>query len=58
MSSFISTSTKNFQSAIQKLKNIKYDGLLQNNEKIYDLLTLGTSLEQTIEGNSRSFTMK
>jgi len=51
-------SEENIQTAIQKLKNIKYDGLLRTNEKIYDLLTLGTSLEQTIEGNSRSFTLK
>ncbi|HOG42798.1 MAG TPA: HsdR family type I site-specific deoxyribonuclease [bacterium] len=51
-------SEENIQSAIQKLKNIKYDGLLQTNEKIYDLLTLGTALEQTVEGDSRSFTLK
>ena len=51
-------SEENIQSAIQKLKNIKYDGLLQTNEKIYDLITLGTALEQTVEGDSRSFTLK
>jgi type I restriction enzyme R subunit len=45
------------QSAIQKLKNIKYDGLLKTNEAIYDLITLGTAMEQTIEGDSKSFTM-
>ncbi|MDQ0288582.1 type I restriction endonuclease subunit R [Oligosphaera ethanolica] len=50
-------SEENVQSAIQKLKNIKYDGLLKTNEAIYDLLTLGTALEQTIEGDSKSFTM-
>ena len=50
-------SEENVQSAIQKLKNIKYDGLLKTNEAIYDLITLGTSLEQTIEGDSKSFTM-
>ncbi|MBA3013682.1 MAG: type I restriction endonuclease subunit R [Proteobacteria bacterium] len=50
-------SEENVQSAIQKLKNIKYDGLLKTNESIYDLITLGTAMEQTIEGDSKSFNM-
>ena len=50
-------SEENVQTAIQKLKNIKYDGLLKTNETVYDLLTLGTALEQTIEGNSKSFNL-
>ncbi len=50
-------SEENVQSAIQKLKNIKYDGPLKTNEAIYDLITLGTALEQTIEGDSKSFNM-
>jgi type I restriction enzyme, R subunit len=50
-------SEENIQSAIQKLKNMKYDGLLKTNEAIYDLLTLGTAMEQTIEGNSKSFNL-
>ncbi len=50
-------SEENVQSAIQKLKNIKYDGLLKTNEAIYDLITLGTALEQAIEGDSKSFNM-
>ncbi len=48
-------SEENVQSAIQKLKNIKYDGLLRTNEYVYDLLTLGTAMEQTINGDSKSF---
>ena len=48
-------SEENIQTAIEKLKNVKYDGLLKTNEAVYDLLTLGTALEQTIEGDSRSF---
>ncbi|WP_207654057.1 type I restriction endonuclease [Desulforamulus profundi] len=51
-------SEENIQSAIQKLKNVKYDGLLKTNEVVYDLLTLGTALEQTIEGDSKSFNLK
>lgn len=50
-------SEENIQSAIQKLKNIKYDGLLKTNEAIYDLITLGTALEQTLSGDSKSFNM-
>lgn len=50
-------SEENIQSAVQKLKNVKYDGLLKTNEKLFDLLTLGTSLEQVIEGNVKSFNL-
>ncbi|MBU1057596.1 MAG: type I restriction endonuclease subunit R [Proteobacteria bacterium] len=50
-------SEENIQSAIQKLKNIKYDGLLRTNEAVYDLLTLGTAMAQTIEGDSKSFSL-
>ncbi len=49
-------SEENIQSAIQKIKNIRYDGLLKTNEAIYDLLTLGTAMEQSIEGDSKSYT--
>lgn len=50
-------SEENIQSAIQKLKTIKYDGLQRTNEAVYDLLTLGTALEQPIEGDSKSFNL-
>ncbi|KAF1082454.1 MAG: Type I restriction-modification system, restriction subunit R [Candidatus Rifleibacterium amylolyticum] len=50
-------SEENIQSAIQKLKNIKYDGLLKTNEAVYDLITLGTALEQVVEGDSKSFNL-
>lgn len=50
-------SEENVQSAIQKLKNIKYDGLLKTNEAIYDMITLGTAMEQAIEGDSKSFNL-
>jgi len=48
-------SEENIQSAVQKLKGIRYDGLLRTNEIVYDLLTLGTALEQIIDGDSKSF---
>ena len=50
-------SEANIQEAIQKIKNVKYDGLQKTNEVIYDLITLGTALEQTVEGNSKSFNL-
>ena len=50
-------SEENIQTAVQKLKNVKYDGLLKTNEAVYDLITLGTALEQTVEGDSKSFNM-
>jgi type I restriction enzyme R subunit len=50
-------SEENIQTAIQKLKNVKYDGLLRTNEAVYDLITLGTALEQNIEGDSKSFNL-
>ncbi len=51
-------SEENIQSAIQKLKNVRYDGLQKTNEAVYDLLTLGTSLEQNVDGYSKSFDIK
>lgn len=50
-------SEENIQSAIQRLKNLKYDGLLKTNEAVYDLLTLGVALEQSVEGDLKSFTL-
>ena len=50
-------SEENIQTAIQKLKSVKYDGLLKTNEAIYDLITLGTALEQSIDGDSKSFNL-
>jgi type I restriction enzyme R subunit len=51
-------SEENIQTAIIQLKNVKYDGLLRTNEAIYDLLTLGTSLSQPIEGDARSYNLQ
>lgn len=50
-------SEANIQEAIQKIKNVKYDGLQKTNEAVYDLITLGTALKQMIEGNSKSFNL-
>ena len=51
-------SEENVQSAIQELKSVRYDGLQRTNENVFDVLTLGTTLEQTIEGDSKSFNLR
>ncbi|MBV6391227.1 MAG: hypothetical protein KPEEDBHJ_00435 [Anaerolineales bacterium] len=50
-------SESNLNDAIRKLKEEPYDGLVRTNEKIYELLTLGVSLPQTIAGDTRSFNL-
>lgn len=45
----------NILSAIQTLKDIVFDGLVRTNEKVYDLLCLGRSLQQSIDGDVKSF---
>ena len=51
-------SEANIQSAVQALNDVLYDGLVRTNEKIYDLLVLGKSLQQTIAGDTKSFPLK
>ena len=53
-----SFSNVNISNAISALKDFLYDGLVQTNEKIYDLLCLGKSFEETIAGDTKSFTLK
>src|SRR5205823_12755251 len=53
-------SETNIQSAVQALKDVActtQEGLRVTSEKIYDLLSLGKSLEQTIEADTKSFTL-
>ncbi|MCF8051656.1 MAG: hypothetical protein K9L59_10505, partial [Desulfobacterales bacterium] len=45
------------QNAVQTLKNIRATGALYQNEQAYDLLCLGTSVPQTVEGDTKSFTI-
>ena len=47
----------NILSAVQALKEVLFDGLVRTNEKIYDLLSLGKSLQQSVEGDIKSFTL-
>src|SRR5262249_56544249 len=51
-------SDANIQAAIQTLKDVvPADGLIRTNERVYDLLSLGKSFEQTIDGDTKSFTL-
>jgi type I restriction enzyme R subunit len=48
----------NLRAAIDALTDVPFDGVVKTNEQIFDLLTLGKSLEQTIEGDKKSFSIK
>ena len=48
----------NILSALQALKEIPFDGLVRTNEEIYDLLCLGKSLQQSVDGDIKSFSMR
>lgn len=47
-------SEKNIKEAVRKLVDEPFRSLLVTNEKIYELLTLGTSLSETINGHNFS----
>ena len=47
----------NIISAVDALKVDISDGLVRTNEKIYNIITLGKSLQQSIEGDLRSFSL-
>jgi type I restriction enzyme R subunit len=51
-------SDANIQAAIETLKDVPFDGLVRTSEKIYDLLSLGKSFEQTVAGDTKSFTIQ
>jgi len=49
----------NIQTGINALKEIPLqEGLITANQSVYELLTLGKSLEQTIEGDKKSHTLQ
>ncbi|MDB4777830.1 HsdR family type I site-specific deoxyribonuclease [bacterium] len=47
----------NIKDAIEAITSIQFDGLVSSNGEVFDLLTLGKSLERTIDGNKKSFTI-
>ena len=50
-------SDANVQQAIQTLENREPDSPVRVNEAVYDLLRLGTTLTQSIDGDLKSFTL-
>lgn len=48
----------NLRNAVDALTSIPFDGLVKTNEQVFDLLTLGKAIEQTIDGNRRSYTLQ
>jgi type I restriction enzyme R subunit len=50
-------SEANIFNAIQALHEIPFDGLLRTSESAYNLLCLGKSFQQTIDGNTKSYTV-
>lgn len=44
--------------AIERLKRPRPSGLLRVNQELTDLLVLGTSIEQTVDGSTRGFQLK
>jgi type I restriction enzyme R subunit len=48
----------NLRAAADAINGIPFDGLVKTNEQVFDLLTLGKSQEQTIDGNKKSYPLK
>jgi type I restriction enzyme, R subunit len=49
---------ENIAAAIEALREVPFDGLVRTSEKVYDLLILGKSLDQNIEGETKGFTLR
>jgi type I restriction enzyme R subunit len=51
-------SSQNIENGIEAMRNIPMaSGFLSGNEYVYNLLTLGKALEQSIDGDKKSFTL-
>lgn len=50
-------STDSIRSAINAIRNVADEGLVKTNEKIYDLLTLGKSFNESIDGDQKAYTL-
>jgi len=51
-------SEENITRGIEALRDVPFEGLVRTSEKVYDLLTLGKSLDQTIDGETKGFTLR
>ncbi len=47
----------NIRRAVETLRDEPFHGLIPTNQRVYELLTLGTSLQQTIDGDKKSFSL-
>lgn len=54
----VAFSEENIARGIETLRDLPFEGLVRTSEKVYDLLTLGKSLDQTIEGETKGFTLR
>jgi type I restriction enzyme R subunit len=51
-------SAQNIENGMEALRNVPMDeGFISGNEYVYNLLTLGKALEQSIDGDKKSFTL-
>jgi len=52
-------STQNIENGIIAMRNIPVDeGYISANQYVYDLLTYGKSLEQSVDGDKKSYNLK
>ncbi|MCA8831912.1 type I restriction endonuclease subunit R [Hymenobacter pini] len=51
-------SEASIQLAVQSLRDIPDEGLVRTNEQVYDLLTLGKSAPETVQGDTKSYTLR
>ena len=51
-------SEASIQLAVQALRDIPDEGLVRTNEQVYDLLTLGKSAPETVQGDTKSYTLR
>ncbi len=51
-------SEENIAKAVEALRDIPFEGLVRTSEKAYDLLTLGKSLDQTLDGETKGFNLR
>ncbi|MCH7226267.1 type I restriction endonuclease subunit R [Haloferula sp. A504] len=54
----VAFSEENLAKAIEALRDLPPEGIVKTSEKAYDLLTLGKSLDQEIEGETKGFTLR